>query len=441
MKTIHFEKEITKAEREIHFLIDQQNEFWIGSNGQIIRYSLDDNFFEEIDILENNISIEKTQIDMIYEDNMGNLWISVYGNGIYVKVKDKNFFRHFSKVPFNVNSLSTNIISAFTEDDNNNIWIGTWGGGLNVLETNTNTIKRYKFEKESFNTEILRCLLFESPSTLWAVTSNNGLIKLDISTNKYLYFYSKNAKYFVPSNSLRSIFKDRNGELILAGGNGIYKYERDSDKFKTFAKEYKFVFEGQDSLRFARVIEEDKYGNLWIGTHSLGVFRLDQKDKTITQYKFLQRNSENQVNNNIIYDLKEDKRGLLWIGTMGGGLNIYNPSNKKFYHLTEKSGLPNNIVNGILEDGNNLWISTNNGLCQFKIPSFLYFDTLSVDYFDNYDFSSHFNYYDQTDGIQSKEFKYTAAFKSSTNQMYFGGVNGMNSFNPKDIKVYDTTQN
>ena len=438
MTIIPFEKDLSKSERDIQFIIDQQNDFWIGSNSKLLRYNVSENHFDEINIIEKNLFVEKTQIEALYEDKMGNLWISVYGNGVFVKIKDKNLFNHYSKVPFNENSLSNSIVAAFAEDSDNRIWIGTWGGGINIFNQKNKTIQRYKFKNESLNEEIFRSLLYEAPSTLWAVTSYNGVVKLDIKTNKYIYFHNDNADSYIPCVSLRSIIKNSNGDIIIAGGDGIFKYEKNANHFVSFITDFKNVNNNQDSLRFARVLMEDKYGNVWVGTHSLGLFKIKLKDKTIEQYKFSSNFKGNQINHNIVYALKEDKRGLLWIGTMGGGLNVFNPSNKRFYHLTEESGLPNNTVNSILEDDDKLWISTNNGLCQFQIPGFLYSDTLSAEYFDKYDFTSNFIYYDQSDGIQSKEFKYAAAFKSSSGHMYFGGVNGINEFNPKNIKVNTT---
>ena len=48
------------------------------------------------------------------------------------------------------------------------------------------------------------------------------------------------------------------------------------------------------------------------------------------------------------------------------GLNRFDLNTKTFKHYTEKDGLPNNVVLGILEDDHGkLWLTTNNGLSQF----------------------------------------------------------------------------
>ncbi|MBA7564450.1 hypothetical protein ES708_06113 [subsurface metagenome] len=88
-----------------------------------------------------------------------------------------------------------------------------------------------------------------------------------------------------------------------------------------------------------------------------------------------------------------------------------------FEVYTTKDGMPNNIVNGILEDDTgNLWISTNKGITKFNTEDLA------------------FRNYDKTDGLQGNEYNYTASLKSSRGEFYFGGKNGFNVFRPEDIK-------
>ena len=60
-------------------------------------------------------------------------------------------------------------------------------------------------------------------------------------------------------------------------------------------------------------------------------------------------------------------------------------------------GLPNNMINGIVEDnGGNLWISTNQGISKYNIESKI---------FENYSMA---------DGLQSTEYNSGAYLKSRT---------------------------
>jgi len=99
------------------------------------------------------------------------------------------------------------------------------------------------------------------------------------------------------------------------------------------------------------------------------------------------------------------------------GLNRFDPKTGTFKHYTEKNGLPNNVVLGILEDPHgNLWLTTNNGLAKFD-PRAETFTT-----------------YDSSDGLQSNEFNSNAYFRSRDGTMYVGGINGFNLFDPENIQ-------
>jgi signal transduction histidine kinase len=55
----------------------------------------------------------------------------------------------------------------------------------------------------------------------------------------------------------------------------------------------------------------------------------------------------------------------LWVGTLDNGLCRY--KNDKFTTINSKSGLPNDVIYGIADDGlGNLWISSQNGI--FRVP-------------------------------------------------------------------------
>ncbi len=110
-----------------------------------------------------------------------------------------------------------------------------------------------------------------------------------------------------------------------------------------------------------------------------------------------------------------DKKNSIWAATDIGLLQLSN--NYEFLHLYDiKNGLPDNFVYGILVDAEgDLWLSTNKGLSLFH-PTTGKFRNFTLD-----------------DGIQSFEFNTGAFYKSKDGEMFFGGVNGFNYFNPQTI--------
>jgi signal transduction histidine kinase/DNA-binding response OmpR family regulator len=91
-----------------------------------------------------------------------------------------------------------------------------------------------------------------------------------------------------------------------------------------------------------------------------------------------------------------------------------------FIHFTEKEGMPNNTIEGILvEIDNYMCVSTNNGIAKIVHEKFGY---RIISYF-------------KKDGLQNNEFSDGASYESPyTHQFYFGGISGFNEFNPLAIK-------
>jgi hypothetical protein len=120
-----------------------------------------------------------------------------------------------------------------------------------------------------------------------------------------------------------------------------------------------------------------------------------------------------------------DRKNNLWIGTFGGGLNKWIPEEKSFQYYSTEHGLPSNIINHITEDElGNLWISTDKGLSVFNVE---------LNTFKNYDVN---------DGLQGNEFIHGAGYVSKQNgNIFLGGINGLNMFNPTDLKTRSKLSN
>jgi signal transduction histidine kinase len=164
-----------------------------------------------------------------------------------------------------------------------------------------------------------------------------------------------------------------------------------------------------------RAIYEDHLGVLWIGTDE-GLNRFDRDTEQFTHYQ-KDPNDPNSLSDNFVLSIHQDPSGVLWVATYGGGLDRFDRENETFTHYTEKDGLPSDAIYGILEDNqSNLWLSTNKGLSKFDPRT------------------ETFKNYDMRDGLQSNEFNGGAYHKSSSGEMFFGGINGFNAFYPESIK-------
>jgi len=117
-----------------------------------------------------------------------------------------------------------------------------------------------------------------------------------------------------------------------------------------------------------------------------------------------------------LYNIHEDSDGIFWIATNGDGLIKWNRKNHSYKVYTTANGFPTNILFAILEDDySKLWISSSYGLNSFDKTS------------------EKINIYSTKAGLSSNEFSSISYCKDKNGRIYFGTVNGVNSFDPKDF--------
>ncbi|MCD4747478.1 MAG: histidine kinase [Bacteroidales bacterium] len=444
---------------------DKQGDLWIGTNNGLNKYNYNDNsFIHYKHDPENKKSLSNNCVRYLFEDSYGLFWVGTIGGGLNLFNREIGEFIHYKNVLNNTKSISNNNIYCIYEDVAGAIWLGTFQGvnkldrnsnifnhyyqtsnsnkslnsniiwsicekipgvfwiatnnGINIFDRNTgkfNFITNIHGKENSLINNNVRCIYFDKQDNLWIGTYGFGLDKYEIKKDKFTHYRRDiNNINSISSNYINSIFEDTNGYIWFATGNGLSKFDPNTNKFKV----YRHSPEDINSISSNRVtsVNEDKQGVLWITTLD-GLNKFDIEKEIFTRYKHDTKN-EKSISNSYIFSIYEDKTGIFWVGTSGGGLNRFNKATGEFKAYTKKDGLANNVVYSILEDENgNLWLSTNGGLSKFNIKD------------------EHFVNYDVKDGIQSNEFNIGAFYKSNTGEMFFGGMNGFNSFYPKDIKT------
>jgi signal transduction histidine kinase/ligand-binding sensor domain-containing protein/CheY-like chemotaxis protein/AraC-like DNA-binding protein len=378
--------------------------------------------FQVTNKFNNFESLSKLNVKIwdIYESNQ-TVWVGTDGIGVFQYIENNNRFYNYSK---DKKILNHNIVRGIVKDKNQNTWVGTRGGGINVINTNNKLNRIYN--------------------------TNNGLT----------------------SNLILSLFKDRE-ENIWVGidDEGIEMYSSKQQKFFHFPKD----FVNTPKIKFGNVyaICEDVYGDIWLGTSGYGLVRLKIKEQNnnyfLAKHRLYNKESvsENKLYSNVVYSIIEEKPNIIWIGTRGGGglyrmntfnnkfeiyrkgpkknnsiisndvlslfktaddilwvgtsdgLNRINLKTKPYNYLAinEKNGLSNNTIHSILEDANkNIWVSTNNGLSKIDNRGNNARKFFKPDGLVNFEYTDGANWYD-----------------SENNLIYFGGINGVDYFNPSHI--------
>ena len=401
---------------------DNDGIIWIGTDdGGLNSFNPKTGLFTRLEnkILESENAIDK-QIVSIMKDKEGMIWIGTFGSGVYTYNNKKGQFE-IIKVSFkNLNKLQENDVSTICKDDQNNLWIGTNYLGLNKFDKKKQRFIHYEHTSsaKSISNNSINIIFKDKCGIIWVGTIS-GLDKYNPLKNSFSHFKNEpNNSNSLGNNNVNAIAEDQTGNLWLGfTGGGIDKFDPVNNKFIHFVHNPK----NTNSLSSSDILNLffDNKGILCIGTDGSGLDRFDTKTGKFVHY--IHNSADiNSLSHSVVFDVYQfpgDTSGNLWIGTGGGGLDLLNTKTGKIKSYTESNGLANNEIYGILGDQKgNLWMSTNHGISEYNTHK------------------GTFRNYDVSDNLQSNEFNQGAFFEGSKGKMYFGGINGLNSFLPDLIK-------
>ncbi|MGB5720278.1 MAG: two-component regulator propeller domain-containing protein, partial [Woeseiaceae bacterium] len=373
---------------------------------------------------EDRYSIAHDNVLTIFEDRGGLLWTGTY-NGLSVWNQAMRAMLHYKHDVDDPNSLSADTVTSFAEDSGGTVWIGTFGGGLNSFDPSTTQFGHLRHDPtdaKSLSSDRVMALLVDSNNELWVGTRGAGLNRHDAQSGSFIrYRNDANEPSSLSADGVTYILEDSTKGLWIATfGGGLNYFDRSRQEFRRYRNDP----DDATTLSSDRVLVlfEDAKENLWIGTYGGGLNRFDPSTGTFTRI-LADPDRVDGLSGNEIYMIQEDARGDLWIGIKGSGLNRWARADREagkasFQRFTELDGLPSaTVYSGIWDEAGFLWLSSSHGLSRL--------DTETLD-FKNYD-TSH--------GLQGDEFNLAAGFRASSGQLYFGGMNGFNAFQPEQLAV------
>ncbi len=364
----------------------------------------------------NPTSLSSDVVLAVYQDRSGVLWIGTQSGGISKVNPKARVFTLLQHNPADTNSLSSDIIWSIYEDRQGKLWIGT-NNGLNRYDPVSETFKLYQHDPanpQSLSHNVVVATVEDASGRLWFAT-DGGLNRFDPATGTfYTYLHDPADPHSLDGNTVGDLHVDRKGNLWVGTMTGLNLFQPETDNFRVYQPNPA----DPGGLPGAGIwaIYEDQEGIIWLGTGGSGLSKFDSETGRFTTYSH-DSNNPNSISDNIVLAIYEAPSGELWVGTFGGGLNKFDRATETFTAYTERDGLPNNTVYGILADeSGSLWLSTIGGLSRFN------------------PITQTFRNYDGNDGLQSKEFSVRAYHQNKQGVMFFGGVNGLNIFDPAQLQ-------
>lgn len=372
------------------FPIDAHSNCLITTTKILIQNKLGDTIFQLEDFGKSSYGSVKVKYQTSLIDKQNIIWISTE-NGLLKITRKKN--------PFTVLAPKNSIRGIYSKA--NQVWIGGYQG--NILYNSTKDTSKIFFESPLPISGFCK----DTKGHLWAGTAGFELLEyLPTREEPIIHPLKRNLMAFLP-------FENPITKKLWVGTD---------QKLAYFDKTTKQLI--STDLLSPSINAEIRHFHLneagiWIIT-SKGLFLMDAQNETILKHYTRQ--------NGLPYDnlnhLHEDKDGSFWLATKGGGLIRWNRHTKVFKQFKQREGLSNdNLYAAYEDDFGYLWLPSDFGLNRFNKKTLR----------DNEVFLPQ-------NGIAHEEFNTYAHHQAADGTLYFGGLNGVTTFHPKNFIQVNSTE-
>lgn len=416
---LELQKIITSNNLEHYDIIDlniinfHNGLFWISTGNEGPKGNPNLKVFNKtgsIDIQWETTFNEISHITDFLHDNFGNTWVSTQFGISQLQLKEN----HFTKLLHHTDGENrpTRSILLDLED---NLWV--------VEEA----IK--DFWKINLNTQESVLVNKNLPPEEQIPINNSFVTLANGNSNQFYFSYTQ---FLVEINPLNLENKIRDLKDPMINGNSIWAiYEDDFGKIWLtngrggigYCEDQKFQWlPAIENLSYAYQFFKDRNGKTWLVTDG-GLFVLDMEKGEIIERFWTKGKSNHHFPFDNLYHVHEDSSGAFWIGTGGNGLVHWEKPGipNTWNQYTKAHGLSNNSIYAVYSDDfHNLWLSSDYGLMRFnkktkRSQAFL-----------------------ESDGITHREFNRISHYQAPDGTLFFGGLNGVTQFHPKDFKLDST---
>jgi signal transduction histidine kinase/ligand-binding sensor domain-containing protein len=307
------------------FCQDKSGDIWIVTKFNLYKYDFSIHkalkwlvLFKEID--------NKATNKVLYDNIKDLLWVAGGRNIISVDTKKKKILSPFPDTLQPFFSKFAAYPLAFEMDHNQNLWFSDWVGRI------------YKFNTVNFNKKVYTAHEEAIPSNASTPTiaysfGEDANHDIWIGTDNGLFYYNSdndnlehiNENGWFPSasieNAIHDFYLDKEGNLLICTNDGICILPSTINHFTT-------VYEKSENILFPKSavyqIFETSYGDILVSSWGKGWFLFDKYFKLKKQVFNANPPSEwSNYRKNIVWCFAEDLRGKIWIGYQYGLIGLY----------------------------------------------------------------------------------------------------------------------
>ncbi len=334
--------------------VDKSGVLWVGTIGEGINktniYDKPIQLYTASSESESGLNVNR--IITFTEDRNNLLWVGTRGGGIEIMNPKTGKFMNLNRRKSVNRQLAD--ISAFYQDKNGAMWVGTWSGlyvipasqVASILETDKVNFDIIDIEPQGIYSSVYK-IVEDADNYLWISTSIGVYCYMPDSVN----YYRGKAVHYTSGKDNRLHISDNFVTDILVDSHSTYKTiwigtRKGLDKLMFTPEGIKIEYilpDGDNGFcgEFISTIHLDNKGELWVATLGGGLNKMlsGRFDESVPRFEAYNNKNYPFVNNEF-ESLQEDSYGNFWIG--GYGILRFNPSTGDTHYYTVKDRLQSN---------------------------------------------------------------------------------------------------
>ena len=355
---------------------------------------------------EQSINFEK--VNSLCEDREENIWVSTTDNGIFVFNPSAQLFNSVTHVNRFDNLPGREAVISFMETDNGQLLTGVWAEGVYRYDSNMNDIPvaiKGLGEKNGVSAWCMRRML---NGEIWMGLQGGSVLVYDQDAGS--------AKIYKPpiiqERTIRQLAQDNRGNVWIGSHSiGLFKYSASSTAKKFEDRIYSIP--GIPKTLIPKLMIDSR-GYLWVCTIVDGIYKIDTRTDSIVEHITSKDPPTRRLIDNSVGDVMEYNDSTILI--VSNGLNVYNTRRNVITHITTTNGLPTPYIVCMIKDKKgNLWLGMINGLCRLDLQKM------------------NFSFYDRSDGIRNDKFKVASSYMMKDGRLLFGTTNDFLVFDPDKV--------
>lgn len=359
----------------------------------------------------NEQSIVYEKVSSFCEDNDSNIWIATTNNGLYRFAPSEQFFTNIRHINRRTNLPGKGGVLSFVRLPDGDILTGTWGDGL------------YRYDS-AFNHRPLGLpgIAELTSPTVWDMDLSRDGNTIWMGMQPGVGEYNWREKKFKNHNpailkhrTVRQIEEDRFGNLWLGmQAGGLFKWDarRGAARFEDGIHK----FDSIPDCSIGKIFRDSK-GYIWVGTIGYGVYVIDPAiDKVVLQLPAIDGDEKYTKFANVHHVMEYNDTTMILAG--GSSIHIFNRITRTVRTIGNENSITGSI-SSVEKDASSgyLWVSGSQGLYRVNI------------------FNRIFIHFNRIDGISDDRFLISSSYKLPDGRLLFGADNQFTVFQPRDVRI------